>query len=213
MKNEEMLKNLIKSAQGNRTQNQFAMHCGISSASLTRYANLQRFPTPDILKKIASKAHNNVTFEKLMLAAGYINENDFSTNIGIKIPVLGSIPAGIPIEAISDIIDYEEIPEAMARSGDFFALKVKGDSMAPTILDGDIVIIRKQDDAESGNICAVMVNGFEATLKEIKKESGGVWLLPHNTTSTFKATFFSNSDIEETPVRIIGVAVEIRRAI
>ena len=132
---------------------------------------------------------------------------------GVKIPVLGSIPAGIALEAIENILDYEEISEEQARTGEFFALKVKGESMEPTIHDGDVIIFRKQEDADSGKICVVMINGNDATLKEIKKEPNGLWVLPHNSNSEFKPTFFSNEDVEKIPVRILGVAVEIRRSL
>ena len=133
-----------------------------------------------------------------------------SKKTGTKIPVLGSIPAGIPLEAISDIIDYEEIPEEMARSGEFFALKVKGNSMSPEITDGEVAIIRKQDDAENGSICVVMVNGNEATLKRIKKSEQGITLIPTNI-SEFSPIFFTNEEINSLPVRIIGRVVETRK--
>ena len=130
-----------------------------------------------------------------------------------KIPVLGTIPAGIPIEAIEDIIDYEEISEEMAKKGEYFALKVKGNSMNPTIADGDIVIVKQQNDAESGKICVVMIDGQDATLKEIKKETNGIWILPHNPNSEFKPTFYTNKEITEIPIKILGIAVEIRRSL
>ena len=132
---------------------------------------------------------------------------------GFKIPVLGSIPAGVPIEAIQDIIEYEEISQEMASHGSYFALKVNGDSMLPTIKSGDTVIIRQQEDAESGKICVVMINGYDATLKEIKKDPNGVWILPHNPNSEFKPTFYSNMEVENLPIRILGIAVEIRRSL
>ena len=67
-----------------------------------------------------------------------------------KIPVLGRVAAGIPINAITEIIDTEEISEELAKTGDFFALKIKGDSMEPRIVDGDVVIVKQQEDAENG---------------------------------------------------------------
>lgn len=130
------------------------------------------------------------------------------TEKGIKIPVLGIIPAGVPIEAIEDIIDYEEIPQEMARNGEYFGLKVKGDSMSPRILNGDVVIVRKQDDCESGDVCVVMVNGFDATLKQVKKDFNGITLVPFN--QEYKPMFYSNKDIAELPVRILGKVVELR---
>lgn len=129
------------------------------------------------------------------------------------IPVLGTIPAGIPIEAVQEVLDYEEISEEMAKKGEYFALKVKGDSMSPIINDGDVVIVKKQEDAESGKICVVMINGFDATLKEIKKEPNGIWVLPRNPYSDFTPKFFTNEEIINTPIKILGVAVEIRRSL
>lgn len=82
---------------------------------------------------------------------------------GVAIPVLGSVAAGIPIEAIEDVIDTEEITQEMAKTGTFFGLKIKGNSMEPKISDGDIVIVRQQEDAESGDVVIARVNGDEAT--------------------------------------------------
>ena len=130
---------------------------------------------------------------------------------GIKIPVLGIVPAGIPLDAIEDILDYEEISPAMARSGDYFALKVKGNSMLPKILEGDVLIVRKQDDANSGDICVVMVNGNDATVKKIQKEADGIRLIPNN--PEFDTVFYTNKQIEDLPVKVIGRAVEIRRGL
>ena len=197
-------KNLIElRQQRNLTHRNLALKLGISNATISRAEKGSVIPDTDTVGKIAD--FFGVTVDYLL---GNISEMK-----GIKIPVLGSIPAGIPLEAITDILDYEEIPEKMAKSGEYFALKVKGDSMAPKILNGDIVIIRKQEDAESGNVCVVMINGYDATLKEIKKDTAGIWVLPYNPNSDFKPTFYSKKEIEELPVRIIGVAVEIRRSL
>lgn len=97
-----------------------------------------------------------------------------------KIPVLGSVIAGIPIEAIEDIIDWEEIPEEMSKRGECFALMIKGDSMTPSIQEGDVVIVRKQSDVDSGDIAIVLVNGFEATCKQVMKSSDGITLISFN---------------------------------
>ena len=104
----------------------------------------------------------------LNINTDYIYSSTPEKKTSVKIPVLGVIPAGIPIEAIEDVLDYEEISEDMARRGNYFALKVKGDSMLPTIKDGDVVIVKQQYDADSGQICVLMINGYDATLKEIK---------------------------------------------
>lgn len=124
------------------------------------------------------------------------------------IPVLGRVAAGTPIEAIEDILDYEEITPEMAASGDFFALQINGDSMEPKISDKDVVIVRKQDDCESGDIAVVLVNGEDATVKRIKKRPEGIILAPTN--PQYEPMFYSNTDIEKLPIMIIGKVVELR---
>lgn len=128
---------------------------------------------------------------------------------GIKIPVLGDVAAGIPIEAMEDIVDYEEIDAALAATGDFFGLRIKGASMEPRIREGDVVIVRKQDDADTGDTAVILVNGDSATVKRIKKEpDGGLWLLPNN--PAYDPQHFSPAEVAEKPVRIIGRVVELR---
>lgn len=179
---------------------------GISRQHIYKLINGEKNISSTTLEKICNAI-------KISPASLYQNEITTLKPKGVKIPVLGTIPAGVPIEAVENILDYEEISEDMAEAGDYFALKVKGDSMSPIVLDGDVVIVKKQEDADSGKVCVVMINGYDATLKEIKKDPQGLWVLPKNPNSDFKPSFFSNSEIESIPVRIIGVAVEIRRSL
>lgn len=127
---------------------------------------------------------------------------------GKWINVYGEIAAGIPIEAVEDIIDQEEISAEMASHGDYIALKVRGSSMEPRIMDGDIVIIRLQAEVVNGEIAAVFVNGDTVTLKQVKKENDGLWLIPIN--SAYKPLFYSKKECNELPVRILGKMVELR---
>ena len=127
---------------------------------------------------------------------------------GVVINVLGRVAAGIPLEAIEDIIDTEEIPEELAKTGDFFGLQIHGDSMEPRMCAGDVVIVRQQDDAESGDIVIAMVNGNDATCKRLRKYKEGIELISNN--PSYKPMFFSNEDIENKPVKIIGKVVELR---
>jgi repressor LexA len=128
---------------------------------------------------------------------------------GHWIPVLGEVAAGIPIEAIENIIDYEEITEEMASTGEYFALKIKGDSMSPDLVNGSTVIVRKQKDVECGQIAVVMVDGQNATVKKINKTDKGIMLIPLN--SQFETVFYSNEDIEKLPITILGRVRENRR--
>lgn len=127
---------------------------------------------------------------------------------GVVINVLGRVAAGIPIEAIEDIIDTEEISEELAKTGDFFGLQIHGDSMEPRMKAGDVVIVRKQDDAESDDIVIALVNGDDATCKRLKKYADGISLISNN--PAYAPMYFSNKEIEEKPVRIIGRVVELR---
>ena len=128
---------------------------------------------------------------------------------GVAIPVLGHVAAGIPIEMIEDIIDTEEIPEDMAKHGEYFALKIKGDSMTPSINNSDVVIVRQQEDAENGDIVIATVNGNDAVCKRLKKYSDGLSLISLN--PAYEPLYFNTSEIQGTPVKIIGKVVELRR--
>ncbi|MBQ6358921.1 MAG: helix-turn-helix domain-containing protein [Clostridia bacterium] len=127
---------------------------------------------------------------------------------GARIPVLGQVAAGIPIEAIQDILDYEEIDEELARTGEFFGLRIKGRSMEPRMLEGDVVIVRRQETAETGDTVVVSVNGDLAAVKKIKIGPAGVTLLPTN--PSYDPLFFTCDEVEQLPVRIIGKVVELR---
>lgn len=127
---------------------------------------------------------------------------------GIKIPVLGRVQAGIPFEAVEEILDWEEISPEMAATGDYFALRIRGQSMEPRMCDGDVIIIRKQSDVDNGDIAVILVNGFEATVKKIKKTESGVTLIPSN--PAFDPIFYANDEIKELPVQVIGKVVELR---
>lgn len=127
---------------------------------------------------------------------------------GVVIPVLGSVAAGIPIEAIEDVIDTEEITQEMAATGKFFGLKIKGNSMEPRICNGDVVIVRQQEDAESGDIIIACVNGDEATCKRLRKYEDGIALISSN--PSYDPMYFSNKEIEQKPVSILGKVVELR---
>ena len=127
---------------------------------------------------------------------------------GIWIPVLGRVAAGIPMEAIEDIEDYEEITKERASQGEFFALKVKGDSMAPRFAEGDVLIVRRMSDCNNGDIAVVLVGNADATVKRIKKTADGIFLIASN--PAYEPRYYSNQEIEELPVTILGKVVELR---
>lgn len=186
-----------------------------SITQISRTSGISRMMIYKIIKKEISSVSSE-TISKLSKALNirpdYILCSEPKNSI--RIPVLGIIPAGIPIEAIEDILDYEEISPEMLNGGkEYFALKIKGDSMSPNYLDGDVVIFLKQDYAENNDDCCVYVNGYDATFKKIRinNNTGILTLQPIN--SSYEPLFFNEEQIKNLPVRIIGKAVEIRRKI
>lgn len=174
----------------------------VHETTIKRYedGNTKKLPT-DRLEKIAK--YLNTSIEYLM---GWEEEQKPQ---GVKIPVLGTVPAGIPISAVEDILDYEEIPKSWENQGEFFGLKIKGDSMLPILTDGDIVIVRKQSTADNGDTVIAMVNGDDATCKRCERSNNGIMLIPNN--SSYTPTFYTNEEIASLPVTIIGKVVELRR--
>lgn len=129
---------------------------------------------------------------------------------GVQIPVLGYVRAGFPIYAEENIIDYEEISTTMAATGDFFGLRVCGNSMEPRMFENDVVIVRKQPDVENGEIAVVLVNGDDATVKKVVKSDNGIMLVPLNGNCSYEPHFYSVEEIESCPVTIAGKVVEVR---
>lgn len=182
------------------TQVEVAKHIGLSQGSYSEWENGKTRIDALSLSRLADLFETTVD---------YILGGDLpSKTSGISIPVLGEVAAGIPIEAVQDIVDYEEIDAAMAATGEFFGLRLKGSSMEPRMRDGDVIIVRKQDDAETGDTVVVMVNGDSATVKRIKKELSGITLIPNN--PAYDPVYYSNDEILSLPVRILGRVVELR---
>lgn len=126
----------------------------------------------------------------------------------VKIPVLGRVAAGVPIEMIEDVLDYEEITEDMAKHGEYFALKIQGDSMTPRICNNDVVIVRQQDDADNGDIVIAAINGDDAVCKRLQKYNDGIALISLN--PLYDPIYLKKDEIDGKPVRIIGKVVELR---
>ena len=184
------------------SQAEFAKQFCVSNGAVGNWEAGKRQPDSDTLVRIAK--FFNVSVDYLLGS----EDVPLPAKTGIKIPVLGNVAAGIPIEAIEDIIDYEEIDEEMAKKGEYFGLKIKGDSMEPRIQNGDVVIVRKQETAESGDTAIILVNGNDATVKKIKITEDGITLIPNNPAYDIK--FYTKKEIEALPVRIIGKVVELR---
>ena len=183
------------------TQQELASKLYVSQQAVGKWERGEATPNPDAIVSMAKIF--GVSADRLLGESA----PPASTG-GAWIPVLGDVAAGIPIEAITDIVDYEEIDAATAASGDFFALRIKGSSMEPRIREGDVVIVRKQDDAETGDTAVVLVNGDSATVKKIKKMPDGIQLIPTN--PAYDPMYYTAAEVETLPVRIIGRVVELR---
>jgi repressor LexA len=179
------------------TQEEMALFLNLSRQRYANYENGTREPDNKTLVQIANK---------LEVSTDFLLDNNTKS---IKIPVLGKVAAGIPIEAIEDIIDFEEISKDMVKDGsEYIALKINGNSMEPKISKNDVVIVKLQEDCETGDIAIVLINGDDATCKKIKKTPEGVMLISLN--PAYEPMFYSNKEINELPVRILGKVVELR---
>lgn len=203
--------NNVKKARISRniSQKELSITLGIAQPTISNWETGRMNPSNKHLLQLS---------DMLKYSTDYIlgKSNDPKANIekkAVRIPVLGRIPAGIAVNAIEDILDYEEVTEEWANGGkEYFGLKIKGDSMSPKYLDGDIVLFLIQNTCDSGQDCAVMVNGEDATFKKVVKQANGVVLQPINT-SMYEPVFYSNKECEELPVRVLGIAKEIRRTL
>lgn len=177
---------------------------GFAYTTFTSWETGVNYPRIDKIEMMADYFH----IEKSDLIEDKTDKPSSPTK-GIRIPVLGKVAAGIPIEAITDIEDWEEIPQSMAKTGEYFALKIAGKSMEPRMMDGDVVIVRRQSDVDSGDIAVVLVNGNDATVKQISKSDAGLTLIGWNP-SVYTPRTYNKKECKELPVTILGKVVEIR---
>lgn len=202
-------KNLIRLLQEhNKTQKEVAEAINVSPQTFNTWVKGIALPRMGKVQLLADYFH----ILKSDLIERKISDDNIkksSLSKAVQIKVLGRVAAGIPLEAIEDVIDTEEIPQSLAKTGEFFGLQIHGDSMEPRMCEGDVVIVRQQDDAESGDIVIAMVNGHDATCKRLMKYAGGISLLSFN--PIYEPMVFSNEEIETKPVRIIGKVVENRQ--
>lgn len=223
MFNTERFNELLK--EKNLSRREVERRSGLGTGTITKWKT--KNPTNQNLQKVADVLKVSVAYLtgesdfrseqdavihrwNEQMSAGLVEEVR-KIEAGIRIPVLGSVPCGIPTDAIEflDTDEWEEISEVMSRSGSYFGLKVKGDSMSPRIQEGDVLIIRQQDSAESGDIVIARINGDEATCKRYIRHDDGIVLQSFN--PAYDPMFFSNTEIQQIPVQIIGIVVENRQ--
>lgn len=201
--------------QRNLTQEEIAEYLNTTPQTISRYEIGDRKTNQDILFKLAEyfKVSINDFFPPLSFDNASIA--DISSDNTIQIPVLGSIKAGTPIEAQEDILEYVDIPTEWTKGGKlYYGLKISDDSMYPKYNENDIVIFEHIEDFVSAQKkdCAVMVNGFDATFKNVTITENGITLVPLNINNSdnYQPTFYDNEQINSLPVRIVGIAREKR---
>ena len=182
------------------SQEKLAKELQVSRSTIAMWENNSNEPDNKTLIKIAN--YFDISVDEL------IGNEETPAKEGIKIPVFGHVAAGIPISAIEDIIDYEEISKEIAAKGEYFGLVIKGDSMEPRMTTGDVVIVRSQPTAETGDIAIILIGNEEGTCKKIKKTPEGIMLISLN--PTYEPMFYSNKEIEQLPITILGKVVELR---
>lgn len=194
----------------------------VTKQSLYRYENNEARMKNSIFKKICLALGENPSDVWEEINNRFLNTLDFDNaalvdidSDTIQIPVLGTIKAGIPIEAQQDILEYVDIPKNWLRGGrKFYGLKISGDSMYPKYLENDIVIFEQSEDVELANNhdCAVLVNGWDATFKKVKLNQSGLTLIPFNLENSdgYEPTFYDAEQISKLPVKIVGIAREKR---
>lgn len=200
--NKEIMANNIRFylSQNGISQTEICQTLGFSMSTFSDWVHARTYPRIDKIELMA----NYFGIEKSDL----VEERTKSQRAGISINVLGRVAAGIPINAITEIIDTEEISEDLAKTGDFFALQIKGESMEPKISNGDVVIVRQQDDAETGDTVIALINGDDAVCKRLRKYKEGLELI--STNPSYAPLYFDEETIKNKPVKIIGKVVELR---
>ena len=188
-------------AEQNMSMSELARRVGIAKSAISRYFNGTRELPLNRIGDFASALHTTPNF--------LLGVKEDTNSQGIKIPVLGTVAAGIPISAVEDILDYEEIPQSWQNQGEFFGLRIKGDSMKPDINDGDTVIVKQQSTANNGDVVIALVNGDDATCKKFEKLDNGIMLISNN--SEYSPMYFSNEEVITKPVVIVGRVVDLRR--
>ena len=182
------------------TMKQLAQKAGTSESAVSRWESgqIENMKRETILK-VADALHLPP-----LVFFGY----DVSEEETVKIPIVGRVVAGVPILAEENIEGMVEISKKQ-DTGVMFGLRVYGKSMEPNIRENDLLIVRRQSDVENGDIAIVMINGDEATVKQVKKGRDGITLIGFNV-AVYSPHFYSNKEIEELPVRIVGKVIESR---
>jgi repressor LexA len=187
--------------RADKTQIDLAEYLGVSKSTISMWVNGVRVPRMARIDAMAR--YFGVNRSDIMEPWGEPHSAG-----SVSIPVYARVAAGLPFEAVEDIIDREEIPEALSRQGTYYGLRIWGDSMEPRMKKGDVVIVRKQSIADDGDIVIVTINGTEATCKQFKRYQDGIALVSIN--PAYPPMYYTAQEVDQLPVCIIGKVVELR---
>ena len=194
------------------TQKEVADFVGVSEATVSRWESGHI----DNMRRDRIAALSNILRLSPLAIMG-IDDTDLSSRLPnmvpidartFRVPIVGRVAAGRPIVADEEIIGYEYIDNKYSKDGhEYFGLRIVGKSMEPTIMDGDIVIVRRQNYVENGEIAIVLIDGEEATAKEVKESADGITLIGHNA-AVYTPHFYSAQEVKNLPVQIVGRVVQ-----
>jgi repressor LexA len=185
-------------------QEELSRVINVSQASLSGYENEKYEPDKKTLLKLA--AFFGVTVDYLL---GIDTPADCSKAPCANIPVYKNLRADAPNQFPREIYYYQPVGPYVGTEGEYFGLQVSGDSMEPRICEGDVIIARRQADADTGDIVIVQVGTEYAAVTELVKYESGITLVSLN--HKYHPRSFTNDEISSLPVVIMGKAVELRR--
>ncbi len=209
-KKDVLAKNLKRLMEANNiSRYDLAKELDVNYSSISDWLNGYYYPRMDTIGRIADvfKVDKAALIEDIDRHPEKFLE---SISRKVRIPVLGSIPAGVPFEMISneDAIDSEEIPAEWLKGGkEYFALKLSGDSMMTEYNDGDVVVFLKTPECSaSGQDCCVRIGMDEATFKRVSYTQDGLKLTPLNkkNSSGFKEHTYTWDEVQNIPIAILG---------
>ena len=183
---------------------------GISKTNISCYMSGKYEAKQDGVKSLADALNVNPVW--LMGYDVPMDKNVKLDELGnpvVEVPILGTVKAGYDYLAQENWIGTIDISKKLAETGEFFALKIHGDSMFPVFVENDTVVVRKQDDFENGDIVVALINGEEATVKKGKKSDNSILLQPLNT--NYEPLIFTKEEMKTIPVKIIGIVKKLDR--
>ena len=197
-----------------KTQEEFARKFGYrSAAAVCQWERGTSVPPANVLSRLAEMA--DVTVDELLnadiSASLEKRKHDTDMRAAVRIKVYSSIHAGIPDEAIDEVVDWEDIPAEWTTNGrKYYGVRVKGDSMEPDYREGDTIIVQSLPQCESGDTCVVRVNGDDAVLRKVIIHEDKMILQPLN--PAYQPMFFTGAE-GEPHVEIGGIVRELRRTL